>query len=84
MLISILYIFLISLLISLVITAQVKKLKYVTRNEISQLGGVAIWSSFLVASSLALIFKGQQLLFLKETLGIFVCSTFIFIVGLQQ
>lgn len=79
---SLFYIFLFSLLISLVVTALLQKIKYVSKENIPQSGGVAIWSSFLVVSLSVFIFKRQQFLFSKEVVGIYICSTLIFIIGL--
>ncbi len=76
------YIFLISLLISLTITGLLRRIKYVTKENIPQSGGIAIWFSFLITSLSLFIFKRQQFLFSKEIIGIYVCSTLIFIIGL--
>ncbi|MBL7130404.1 MAG: undecaprenyl/decaprenyl-phosphate alpha-N-acetylglucosaminyl 1-phosphate transferase [Candidatus Omnitrophica bacterium] len=75
-------IFLLSFLINLIITKQAIKIKYITRNGISQLGGVTIWFSFLLVSLSILIYERYQFLHFKEILGIFICSTLIFVIGL--
>mgnify|MGYP001765700425 CR=1 FL=1 len=82
MLIFSLYVFLISLLLSLAVTSLICRMKEAPAGKISHSGGFAIWLSFLVSSSLAFIFIYPLLPQKREVLGIYLCSGLIFIVGL--
>ncbi|MFC1709622.1 MraY family glycosyltransferase [Candidatus Omnitrophota bacterium] len=74
-------VFFLSLLVSSIATEFIIKIKGKEREGIPHLGGIAIWLSFLLAT--LIIFNTRTGLVLsKEFLGILVCSTLIFIVGL--
>lgn len=81
MLICSLTVFLMSLSLSLITSVLIRRVKYFKKNDISLLGGLAIWSSFLIVTLLLFVFI-KQVILSKEILGIYFCSTLIFAMGL--